>query len=154
MSDQVRKWEQGFIQSGHTRPQLFSKKITILKRNAHKYNEQTDGNEKLSKSKNKCCYCYNCSILLSASLHIEMLSVPALILTACGVSRLLMLSMSTFLSSSVRSNPSRIEGSLTRSKSYTKDVYTSGQMHLRPDITQSDSYIVLNEVIYIWTPTW
>lgn len=38
--------------------------------------------------------------------------VPALILTACGVSRLLMLSISSPFSSSVRSRPSRIDGSL------------------------------------------
>lgn len=37
---------------------------------------------------------------------------PARILTACGVSRLLMLSISTLLSSSVRSRPSRMAGSL------------------------------------------
>lgn len=54
-------------------------------------------------------------------LHMVLL-VPALILTACGVSRLLMLSISTFLSSSVRSNPSRMEGSL-RSKRSSKSAH-------------------------------
>lgn len=46
------------------------------------------------------------------------LLIPALILTACGVSRLLMLSISSPFSSSVRSRPSRIDGSL-RTKFYS-----------------------------------
>lgn len=39
-------------------------------------------------------------------------TLPARILTACGVSRLLMLSISSLLSSSVSSRPSRMAGSL------------------------------------------
>lgn len=45
-------------------------------------------------------------------LPFQSILLPALILTACGVSRLLMLSISTLLSSSVKSRPSRMAGSL------------------------------------------
>lgn len=58
----------------------------------------------------------DCQVLVTFSkdeaIFDTLLPIPALILTACGVSRLLMLSMSSPFSSSVRSSPSRIDGSL------------------------------------------